>query len=126
MNTCLRNIYNILFIFVLVHSVVAKPLSMGFILGKSYQKGREMLIKQGYKPLSQVGIEGTCPGISGIEIAACRVFPETASCAVDAHSPCRFEWASPYARRFGVVTTGSSLPSLVIRGYDFEPPGYRP
>ena len=84
-------------------------------IGQSYSKVRKYLVSHGFRPVNQNAMNGRlCLG--GME-TICDRYKELASCAVDALTPCRFEWATAKNGRSHIVTNGSNLESLRVVGY---------
>lgn len=84
-------------------------------LGQNYAEVRENLISHGFHPIDQTAAPGRfCLGRMA---TICARYQEAASCAVDASTPWRFEWATATKRRFHIVTHGCTLQSLSVASY---------
>lgn len=84
-------------------------------IGRTYHEARKHLIEAGLHP-DEHKKDRAVPCLP-YQADICERYPEVASCAVDAFTPCRFEWISDSKKRFYVITRGSGVKSLVVVGY---------
>lgn len=84
-------------------------------VGKQYSAARSDMIKYGSIPVDQTkNAERSCIN----NAAACVLYPELSSCAVD-QPLCRFEWRSQKKRSFYVVTNIVKGEIMAVQGVTF-------
>ena len=82
----------------------------------SYPAAREILAKNGYKPVDHTATAGRCSTLTTV----CASYPETVACAATNAGICRFEWTRAGVAGAAVLETqGQTADGLVvIRTYE--------
>jgi hypothetical protein len=109
-----------------VLAVIVAPISTGAAcaaplpfdtVGKFYADARTILMHRGFSLVDQRAKSPFCLGSMQI---ICETYPEAGGCAVDAFTPCRFEWKSVDGTRFYIVTQGDNIKRLRVVGLSDE------
>jgi hypothetical protein len=102
--------------FLLLNVAIGAEIVPNDIVGSPYVNARASLLARGFTAVLQNKTTQFCNENMG---DVCN-YPELSSCAIDAFTPCRFEWKSTSGVKFYVVTRGGDKKRLIVVGVQRE------